>query len=496
MYRYNWSNKWSGRKSANSKKAMEMDTFISELDRIAKKYKGVRTSGQPSEFEIFDDFELKYKFPNKVLSAKFEEVAKKQAERAGMDIGKQGLGKDISIIDMGKEVEITLFEVSTMFDIAANKKAANHPIKKIETYHELNIAGNYEDISEELFNKMRNWYVTRSDWEILEDHGDEIGHPISEWDRDDFDERGYYEDQFELHEVFEIIMEDGGRVVVDSPLQGGQWPDYSIDAEVVEDSPQAQALVDDQWDTESLEKEYSDKVVKSSKTAEYNGWTNYETWNWALWMDQGDEINGYAETALDEDMSEGDIARMLQNDAEENAPDLPSGPYSDILNASLREINWHEIAEHVYERKQEIKEDMKESSMGAKQANWEDDLLDSYLETALWSSVHFEDEDDNSGTPMDDLVDISDFSDEALKESREDIEGFISLAEEKLGKEAVDEMDSVSLGHNFWLTRNGHGAGFWDSSDYTEEVGKVLTDISHTFGGVDPYIGDDGKVYL
>lgn len=48
-------------------------------------------------------------------------------------------------------------------------------------------------------------------------------------------------------------------------------------------------------------------------------------------------------------------------------------------------------------------------------------------------------------------------------------------------------------GHDFWLTRNGHGAGFWDRG--LGELGKRLTEACKTFGGVDLYLGDDEQVY-
>ena len=54
----------------------------------------------------------------------------------------------------------------------------------------------------------------------------------------------------------------------------------------------------------------------------------------------------------------------------------------------------------------------------------------------------------------------------------------------------VDRM----AGHDFWLTRNGHGAGFWDG-DWKEPAASKLDAASHAFGEVDLYIGDDGKVY-
>lgn len=50
-------------------------------------------------------------------------------------------------------------------------------------------------------------------------------------------------------------------------------------------------------------------------------------------------------------------------------------------------------------------------------------------------------------------------------------------------------------GHDFWLTRNGHGAGFWDG-DWPEPDATYLDARSATFGNVDSYVGDDGLIYL
>lgn len=51
-----------------------------------------------------------------------------------------------------------------------------------------------------------------------------------------------------------------------------------------------------------------------------------------------------------------------------------------------------------------------------------------------------------------------------------------------------------SEGHDFWLTRAGHGAGFWDG-DLPEELGERLTQASKAAGNREPYIGDDGLIY-
>ncbi len=54
--------------------------------------------------------------------------------------------------------------------------------------------------------------------------------------------------------------------------------------------------------------------------------------------------------------------------------------------------------------------------------------------------------------------------------------------------------DAEQNGHDFWLTRNRHGAGFWDR-DYGD-IGKKLTDAAHKFGECEIYSGDEGKIYI
>ena len=49
-------------------------------------------------------------------------------------------------------------------------------------------------------------------------------------------------------------------------------------------------------------------------------------------------------------------------------------------------------------------------------------------------------------------------------------------------------------GHDFWLTRNGHGAGFWDG-DWTEPAASILTAASKRFGECSLYLGDDQLIY-
>ena len=59
----------------------------------------------------------------------------------------------------------------------------------------------------------------------------------------------------------------------------------------------------------------------------------------------------------------------------------------------------------------------------------------------------------------------------------------------------ADRTGYQGVGHDFWLTRAGHGAGFWDG-DLPQALGDRLTEASKSFAEVTPYIGDDGLVHV
>lgn len=92
----------------------------------------------------------------------------------------------------------------------------------------------------------------------------------------------------------------------------------------------------------------------------YNGWTNYETWNVALWWGESG-MDGYwygeAESLLsyadeDADDYENDVIRELADQMrEQTTEEMPvvTGMWADLLMAAMGNVNWREIAEGVVE---------------------------------------------------------------------------------------------------------------------------------------------------
>lgn len=115
-----------------------------------------------------------------------------------------------------------------------------------------------------------------------------------------------------------------------------------------------------------------------------------------------------------------------------------------------------------------------------------DTFTKAYIECALWSSM--DESTPSGGEPMDRNYSVKDIAPETLEKMVADCAKFQSENAELITP------DLSRAGHDFWLTRNGHGAGFWDG-DWPEDAGKTLTAASKAFGQVDLYIGDDGQIY-
>ena len=125
---------------------------------------------------------------------------------------------------------------------------------------------------------------------------------------------------------------------------------------------------------------------------------------------------------------------------------------------------------------------------------------------ALAETVLFSDQ-DHYGVPLDANYFIKDFEEESLKKLYSEYQQFLSIVEEKITEKIGDRWDCIDdfydlhqpapnqTEYDYILTRNRHGAGFWDG-DWSSEVSQILTDAAHSQTEFTAVIDDDGKIYL
>ena len=111
-------------------------------------------------------------------------------------------------------------------------------------------------------------------------------------------------------------------------------------------------------------------------------------------------------------------------------------------------------------------------------------IAQDYLTCALWASVA------DDGTPLDSGdYELAPEAREALEKQADDFE---AAHPDQCGQ--WEELGFFP-GHDLWLTRNGHGAGFWcrkapkDLQTYLNEAARALPEVNL-------YVGDDGLIYI
>jgi hypothetical protein len=79
---------------------------------------------------------------------------------------------------------------------------------------------------------------------------------------------------------------------------------------------------------------------------EYNGWTNYETWNIKLWMDNDEGVYKYWLRQASKAKDAYTLSQEIKEFYQENMPEL-RGMYADLMTSALDNANWREIAENL-----------------------------------------------------------------------------------------------------------------------------------------------------
>lgn len=87
------------------------------------------------------------------------------------------------------------------------------------------------------------------------------------------------------------------------------------------------------------------------KDTTYNGWTNYPTWRVNLEYFDGCATEGW------EDFDAQQLAEYLQEQVEEDIAMESSGNAKCYAFAFLADVNWYEIAIHIYDEIQDSKVD-------------------------------------------------------------------------------------------------------------------------------------------
>lgn len=136
-----------------------------------------------------------------------------------------------------------------------------------------------------------------------------------------------------------------------------------------------------------------------------------------------------------------------------------------------------------------------------------DEFTRSFFQAALWSTVANATNNDNDDRSFAALgYDIDDFDPHVRNALAEECESF----QEEFG-DAIDADVQRSpampwpsnrelAGYGLWMTRNGHGVGFWDG-DWPEPLSEILTDSAQRLGEVQLYVvgqrrdGKGGTIY-
>lgn len=115
-----------------------------------------------------------------------------------------------------------------------------------------------------------------------------------------------------------------------------------------------------------------------------------------------------------------------------------------------------------------------------------------YLETALWASTGDDGVDGVETYPLDERHSVSDFTDEATHRAKHDYSKFLGKLSPAARAEIEDDDRHTDAAHDLFLTRNGHGAGFWDGDwEHGDELTEAAKSLGEQYVEVDPQPNGD-----
>jgi hypothetical protein len=103
-----------------------------------------------------------------------------------------------------------------------------------------------------------------------------------------------------------------------------------------------------------------------------------------------------------------------------------------------------------------------------------DAMTRTYLECAEWSGI------DDADLAAFESADVQRWAEGTISRAKADVQRFLDSL-------SLDDVFAVNArqeqaGHDLWLTRNRHGAGFWGTPDWPKELGQRLTQAAHALG--------------
>lgn len=126
-------------------------------------------------------------------------------------------------------------------------------------------------------------------------------------------------------------------------------------------------------------------------------------------------------------------------------------------------------------------------------------VLDHYIIAALWSTN--DESDESGGQPLDKNYSREDIDDDTIQAMRDEVTRFVEINHQALQTWDQDQdqlpgwvtktTPEEQAGHDFWLTRNGHGCGFWEDEWGTKAIRDQLTNSAKRFGERYLFVNDD-----
>lgn len=105
-----------------------------------------------------------------------------------------------------------------------------------------------------------------------------------------------------------------------------------------------------------------------------------------------------------------------------------------------------------------------------------------YLEAIEWL---VDDEDRNK---------VTGFHPDTIQQSKKECEDFIRENREDLKTYVASDRSMCHAGHDFWLSRNGHGTGFWDRGSHP--VFDSLHQAAKLKGEMNIFVDANGKILI